>query len=119
MKSFEAPPQDSLIAEDVDKRVREILDGPPLNDYTKRQMQLAVEKFIALQPDVRLDSKTLDDVMLAWSDTGSLEHYSEIWNKFVKHPGFKAHNRFQGSYANVTLEDLEAFGEKGCKELPE
>jgi len=90
---------------EIPEKMRNLLDGPPSDNYMLRQIQLAVEKFSHEHPNDTLDKKLLDDVGMAWADSD----YSKAWNKLVKHADFNAHPRFQGRFANVTLEDLEYF----------
>jgi len=120
MNSIESVSSGAHVDESVDSAVREILDGPPINDYVKRQIQLAVERFGLEHPSDTLDRKTLNDVFMAWADLKSPTHYSDTWSEFVKHPDFKKESgRFNGDYSKVTLKDLETFKAGGCKELPE
>jgi len=119
MKSLESAGPEIHVAGDVDKRIRDILDSPPLNDYVRRQMQLAVERFGLEHPNDTIDHETLEQLMMAWSDKESPSHYSEAWKNLAYHPDFEKHPRFQGDYSKVTLEDLEAFIKNGSNDLPE
>lgn len=96
----------------------ELLDGPPINNYLKRQVQLAVEKFGVEHPNDTLDKLTLNDVMMSWGDKDSSPCYSRAWSNFVHHPEFKKHERFGGDYSKVTLEDLESFIKTNGEKLP-
>jgi len=116
MKTIESQP---TIQEPLPEKYARILDGPPINDYTLRQVQLAVERFGLEHPSDTLDKNTLEDTIMAWSDVNSPTHYSELWNKFVKHPDFTEHPRFHGDYSRVTLKELELFKKNDCKNLPE
>jgi hypothetical protein len=81
------------------------MDSGPINNYIERQIQLAAERFGPDHPHDTLDKELLDDTGMMWVD----KKYAENWSRFVKNPEFKTHPRFQGNYANVSLNDLEEF----------
>ena len=96
---------DSDITAEMEAKLNAIIDGPPINNYMKRQIQLAIEHFRRDNPGEMIDSHKRNKIMDEWHE-GT---YSPGWRKLVQHADFKNHPRFQGDMAKVTLEDLETF----------
>jgi len=101
------------LATDIDGRVSDILDGPPSDNYMKRQMQLAVEMSIEDDPDAILDHNALDLLMIDWANSDMSKGFSDV----KKDPGFDVHPRLQGRTANITLDDVRYHLKNGG--LPE
>jgi hypothetical protein len=116
MKSFESTTQESQIAEDVDVKIRDLLDGPPSSDYNRRQMQLAVERFVTQHPEETLDHDRLREIMKEWA-TPELSKLSKGFSDIARHPAFKTHPRFQGDVSNITVHDVQYCIETG--KIPE
>ena len=91
------------------RKLAELIKGPPVNNYMTRQIQLAVEKFYDKNSGKKLDKSKRDLIMGKWHESD----LSKKWKELVFDPRFKTHKKFQGSYANVTLEDLEIFTATG------
>ena len=90
-------------------RYTEVLDAPPINDYNKRQIQLAVEKFWIDHASDTLDQPTLENILMKWADTEATPSYSKVWSGFVRSEEFAKHARFNGDFSKVELADLEYF----------
>lgn len=101
MQTLESPPSD------IDPKRLELIDGPPSNNYNKRQVQLAVEKFRTEQPFTNLNHNVLGDILMAWGDSSEPDSDSKVFAAIAEHPDFKTHPKFRGSVANITLEDME------------
>ena len=113
MISLEAPPLEPRLAEDVPANIRRILDGPPSNNYNRRQMQLAVEGFILEQPETILNREKLNEVMTGWADSDLSKGFGGI----AHDAAFETHPRFRGNISKITLEDVRHFKENGT--IPE
>lgn len=107
MTSLETAPHESHIAPDVEGKIRQLLDGPPSNNYNFRQLQLIVEKFVVAHPEEILDHQKLDELIMEWADS----KMSGAFKKIVYNQGFKTHPRFLGDISKVTLEDVECYAE--------
>ena len=99
----------------AEERFEKLLNGPRMNSFGARQMQLALEMFIKENPEEELDHKKANEVILAWSDaTRPGPGYSKKWREMVDdNPKFNEHKRLQGNYANVTLDDFLKFVKTG------
>ncbi|PIQ68665.1 MAG: hypothetical protein COV91_03020 [Candidatus Taylorbacteria bacterium CG11_big_fil_rev_8_21_14_0_20_46_11] len=113
MKSIESAPEEPHIAEDVGTKIRDLLDGPPSNNYVTRQIQLIIEKFVVEYPEDILDNKKLNELGLQWAESP----LSNAFNKITEDPRFKSHPRFSGNVANITLENVQAYVKTGIDSL--
>ncbi len=101
------------VASTTDKRIADLLDGPPSENYMRRQMQLAVEKHSVEHPEEPLDHDILSKIIMDWAESD----WSRAFSAMTKQENFKTHARFAGNVANVTFEDVKIWFEK--KILPE
>ncbi len=90
---------------DIDSARWELIDGPPSNNYVKRQIQLAVEKFRTEKPWEHVDKAKLDEILHEWSSKEPNSD-SRKFAAIVEHPNFKDHPKYRGDVANITLEDM-------------
>jgi hypothetical protein len=95
--------------------MEELLQSPPVNNYMKRQIQLAADKFKLENPGVELTHPMMTDLVMKWAEDGS--EYSPAFRELSKNPLFSEHIRFRGNYANITIEDVEFYIKN--KRLPE
>lgn len=101
MQTLESPPSN------IDPKIHELLDGPPSSDYNRRQIQLAVERYVTEHPEAPLNHDAMNEIMFAWTDSSVPENDSRKFKKIKESPEFKTHPKFQGNVANITLEDME------------
>lgn len=116
MISLENPSLEARVArvtKDVSANIRRLLDGPPSNDYNRRQMQLAVEGFVTEHPESVLDREKLNEIMMTWADSDLSKGFSGI----ARDAAFETHPRFRGDISRITLEDVQHFKENGV--IPE
>ena len=84
-----------------------LVQGPPVNQYMLRQIQLATEKYQRDHPEDVLfaDPEVRNKIMEEWASS----KYSPAFESIFKSPQFIDHTRFKGSLANVVLDDVASM----------
>ena len=117
MTSIEHGTENGINKEEIiastDKKIVELLDGPPSDNYMRRQMQLVVEKHSIEHPDEKLSHDILGKIMMEWVDSD----WSKAFSAITKNEAFSNHPRFSGNVAHITFEDVQFWMKN--KALPE
>jgi hypothetical protein len=93
--------------EPVDPKVDKLLDGPPSDDYNKRQIQLMYEWQHRLRPEEALTRENFDKVGMDWvGDVDSSNSMSKSFREIKNHPDFTSHSRLQGKISNIEIDDV-------------
>ena len=117
MQTLEIPQTSPDIDEQIDPRMKRVIESTPSDNYEFRQMQLIAEKCVHDNPGITFETLTrsnLEATAAKWADLEKPDSsYSNAWRNLVKHPDFEKHSRFKNNYANVDLKDVEYFMETG------
>ena len=113
--TFEERKNEGGVAE-IDSKIQWIF-GNPVNDYVKRQIQIAIGMYLEERPFDKgyLNKIEIDRIILDWADEEE-QRNSKAFRNFCNDSKFKTNPRLAGNYANITVEDFKHFLETG--EMP-
>ncbi len=97
-------------------RVGKILTGEIMTDSQEMyQVKLAYELYLRLKPGEVLDPDNTEDQNKAgflWVD-GKDSSYSKAYRKLISDPKFRDHQRLDGDFRNITVDDVVYYKEHG------